>query len=40
MGLFIGGRVLQGIGAAGQLIVGIVIILDLTTPKNRGFWLG
>jgi MFS family permease len=34
------GRVLQGIGAAGQQTVGIIVILDLTTQDNRGFWLG
>ncbi|KAK7466438.1 hypothetical protein VKT23_005160 [Stygiomarasmius scandens] len=36
----IGGRVLQGIGAAGRQTVGVIIIIDLTTPYTRGLWLG
>ncbi|KAJ7319092.1 major facilitator superfamily domain-containing protein [Mycena albidolilacea] len=40
MGSLIGGRVLQGIGAAGRQTVGVIVIIDLTTPYTRGFWLG
>lgn len=36
----IGARVLQGIGAAGRQTVGVIIIIDLTTPYTRGMWLG
>ncbi|KAJ7769955.1 major facilitator superfamily domain-containing protein [Mycena metata] len=36
----IGARVLQGIGAAGRQTVGVIVIIDLTTPYTRGFWLG
>ena len=33
-------RLLQGIGAAGRQSVGVIIVLDLTTPDSRGLWLG
>ncbi|KAF8521173.1 major facilitator superfamily-domain-containing protein [Gautieria morchelliformis] len=40
MNSLIGGRLLQGIGAAGRQTVGVIIIIDLTTPDSRGLWLG
>ncbi|KAF8491133.1 major facilitator superfamily domain-containing protein [Gautieria morchelliformis] len=40
MNSLIGGRLLQGIGAAGRQTVGVIIIIDLTTPETRGVWLG
>ncbi|KAJ7631852.1 major facilitator superfamily domain-containing protein [Mycena polygramma] len=40
MGSIIGARLLQGIGAAGRQTVGVIVIIDLTTPYTRGFWLG
>jgi MFS family permease len=36
----IGARVLQGIGAAGRQTVGVIVVIDLTTPHTRGLWLG
>ncbi|KAI8819764.1 major facilitator superfamily [Fimicolochytrium jonesii] len=33
-------RLLQGIGAAGRQTVGLIIVLDTTTPLTRGTWLG
>ncbi|RKO88996.1 major facilitator superfamily, partial [Blyttiomyces helicus] len=33
-------RLLQGIGAAGRQTVGLIIVLDTTTPTTRGMWLG
>lgn len=33
-------RLLQGIGASGRQTVGIIVIIDLTTPDTRGMWLG
>ena len=36
----VGGRLLQGVGAAGRQTVGVIIIIDLTTPDTRGLWLG
>ncbi|RKO87648.1 major facilitator superfamily domain-containing protein [Blyttiomyces helicus] len=33
-------RLLQGIGAAGRQTVGLIIVLDTTTPTTRGTWLG
>jgi MFS family permease len=40
MNSLIGARLLQGIGAAGRQSVGVIIVLDLTTPDTRGLWLG
>lgn len=40
MNSLIGGRLLQGIGAAGRQSVGVIIVLDLTTPDTRALWLG
>jgi MFS family permease len=40
MNSLIGGRFLQGVGAAGRQTVGVIIIIDVTTPHNRGLWLG
>ncbi|TDL26464.1 MFS general substrate transporter, partial [Rickenella mellea] len=40
MNSLIGARVLQGIGAARRQTVGIIVIIDLTTPDSRGMWLG
>ncbi|EGO03688.1 hypothetical protein SERLA73DRAFT_83786 [Serpula lacrymans var. lacrymans S7.3] len=40
MNSLIGARLLQGIGAAGRQSVGVIVILDLTTPDTRGLWLG
>ncbi|KAL1918889.1 uncharacterized protein VTP21DRAFT_2270 [Calcarisporiella thermophila] len=33
-------RLIQGIGAAGRQTIGLIIILDCTTPQTRGMWLG
>ncbi|KAF8521174.1 major facilitator superfamily domain-containing protein [Gautieria morchelliformis] len=40
MNSLIGGRLLQGVGAAGRATVGVIIIIDVTTPTTRGLWLG
>ncbi|EIW78672.1 MFS general substrate transporter [Coniophora puteana RWD-64-598 SS2] len=40
MNSLIGARLLQGIGAAGRQSVGVIIVLDLTTARTRGIWLG
>ncbi|KAF9237385.1 major facilitator superfamily domain-containing protein [Melanogaster broomeanus] len=40
MNSLIAARLLQGIGAAGRQSVGVIIVLDLTTPDTRGLWLG
>lgn len=40
MNSLIGARLLQGIGAAGRHTVGSIVVIDLTTPDNRGMWLG
>ncbi|CAJ2508152.1 Uu.00g093380.m01.CDS01 [Anthostomella pinea] len=40
MGMVIAGRVLQGIGGGGLDVLNEVIIADITTLKERAFWLG
>ena len=38
--VFIVGRVFAGIGAAGVLTLAIITVLELTTSKQRGFFIG
>ena len=34
------GRVLTGAGAAGVLIVAIIIVVQMTSPERRGLYIG
>jgi MFS family permease len=38
--VFILGRVLTGAGAAGVLIVAIIIVVQMTSPERRGLYIG
>ncbi|KAF1998663.1 MFS general substrate transporter [Amniculicola lignicola CBS 123094] len=38
--MFIVGRVITGAGAAGVLIVSIIIVVQLASPKQRGLYIG
>ena len=37
---FIAGRIVTGVGAAGIFTVSMIIVLELTTPKRRGLFIG
>jgi len=37
---FIAGRAVTGVGAAGIYTVSIIIVIDLSTPKRRGLFMG
>ncbi|ORY12418.1 major facilitator superfamily domain-containing protein [Clohesyomyces aquaticus] len=38
--MFMVGRVFTGAGAAGVLIIAIIIVIQLASPKNRGLYIG
>jgi len=38
--VFIAGRAVTGVGAAGIYTVSIIIVIDLSTPKRRGLFMG
>lgn len=40
LGVFLVGRALQGIGAAGILTLSIILVIDLTGKKYRGLFIG
>jgi MFS family permease len=37
---FIAGRVVSGIGAAGIMVLAIILVLELTNKKQRGLFIG
>jgi MFS family permease len=37
---FILGRVVTGMGGGGTLVLAFILVLELTTKKNRGFFVG
>src|SRR5271156_3937876 len=37
---FIVGRVISGVGAAGILTISIILVLELTSEKRRGLFIG
>jgi predicted MFS family arabinose efflux permease len=38
--MFMVGRVLTGAGAAGVLIVAIIIVIQMSSPERRGLYIG
>ena len=38
--LFLAGRVVTGIGAAGILTLAIILVIELTSKKRRGLFIG
>jgi MFS family permease len=40
LAVFVSGRILQAIGAAGQRVVGIIVLFDLTPMEAKGYWFG
>ncbi|PSN66595.1 MFS general substrate transporter [Corynespora cassiicola Philippines] len=38
--MFLVGRVVTGAGAAGVLIVAIIVVIQMTSPKRRGLYIG
>lgn len=39
-GIFLVGRVIAGVGAAGILTISIILVLELTGKKTRGLFIG